>query len=46
MDSVINWNILGNPVNWVIVTLILIFVAYSFYVLHNNLGSLLPTIAV
>ncbi len=42
----INWNIVGNPVNWVIVTMTLIFVAYAMFVIHQNMSSLLPSLPV
>jgi hypothetical protein len=44
MDSFVNTGILFNPVNWIIVTLVLIFGSYGLYVLYQNQGQLLPTI--
>lgn len=35
MDRVINWNILGNPANWLIVFMILYLVALIAHVLTN-----------
>ncbi len=42
LDLPINWDILGNPLNWLIVVMILIFVAYGAYVIHENANDLLP----
>jgi hypothetical protein len=37
----INWAILGNPVNWLIVTLTALFLAYAAFTIHANANSLL-----
>ena len=43
-DGFVNWAILGDPINWLIVTFVLIFVAYAAFVISHNAGDLLPTI--
>jgi hypothetical protein len=40
----INWAILGDPINWLIVVFVLLFVSYSVFVVTNNAGALLPKI--
>lgn len=42
MDSILNFAILGDPVNWLIVVFVLIFVAYAIFVVSNNSGLVLP----
>jgi len=42
LELPINWEILGNPLNWLIVVMILIAVSYSAYVVHANSRALIP----
>jgi hypothetical protein len=44
MDSFINMRLIANPVNWLIITLVLIFVAFSVFTIGRNSGVLLPTL--
>jgi hypothetical protein len=44
MDNVLNMTILANPINWLIVVMILIFVAYGAFVVYSNASSLTPKI--
>ena len=44
MDSIINFRILGEPVNWLIVTLVLVFVAYGAFAISNHAGGFLPKV--
>ncbi|MDR3449792.1 MAG: hypothetical protein P4M15_08650 [Alphaproteobacteria bacterium] len=46
MDGWINWDLLSHPLNWVIVTLILIFMAYGGFAVWNAAGGSLPTLKV
>lgn len=47
MDSWINLDLLGNPVNWLIVSLTLIFGAYAIMLIMQNLGvGTLPIVAL
>lgn len=36
--------ILGNPINWIIVVMVLIFVAFSGFTIYQNSGALTPKI--
>jgi hypothetical protein len=40
----LNMDILGNPLNWLMVTIILILVSYSAFVIYQNSTSLLPKV--
>lgn len=42
MSSIINFAILGNPVNWMIVVMVVIFAAYAAFVISKNTGAVLP----
>ena len=44
MDSFLNFQILFNPLNWLIVVLILIFVSFGAFTLSKNTGVLLPNL--
>jgi hypothetical protein len=37
MESVINWPILSNPANWIIIALILIFACYAAMAVTSRL---------
>lgn len=36
LEQVVNLEILGNPINWLIVVVVLIFTSYAAYVLWSN----------
>lgn len=36
IENVVNLDILANPINWLIVIVVLIFVSYAAYVLWSN----------
>ncbi len=42
----INWQILGNPINWLIVVMVLIFVFYAAFVVWQNAADLVPQINI
>jgi ABC-type arginine/histidine transport system permease subunit len=42
--SIINWEILRNPLNWAIIALILMIVAYGVKVIRDNANVLTPTL--
>lgn len=42
LDSFINMKILANPINWLVVTMTLIFVSYAMYAIWSNSSTLLP----
>lgn len=42
MDGFLNMRILGDPINWLIVCLVLLFVSYSAFAVYQNSGELLP----
>jgi hypothetical protein len=44
LDSFINLKLLANPINWLVITLVLIFVAFSIFIIGKNSGALLPTL--
>lgn len=44
LDLPINWAILGNPMNWLIVVIVLLLVSYSFFVIWENADALTPTL--
>jgi hypothetical protein len=44
LDSFVNLKLLANPVNWLVITLVLVFVAFSLFVIGKNSGALLPTL--
>lgn len=39
----INWEILGSPINWLMIIIILILVSYSIFVISQNAG-LVPSV--
>jgi len=43
IDLPLNMAILGNPINWLVITMILILVAYSAFTISQNAG-LWPTV--
>lgn len=46
MNDWFDFTLLSNPANWIIVTLVLIFVAYSAFLLAQNAGALTPSLKV
>ena len=40
----INFELLKNPMNWLVIVLILVLVFYSFFVIQSNASSLLPQV--
>ena len=44
MNDWINIELLSHPMNWVIVTLVLIFIAYGAFAIWQNAGGFLPSI--
>ena len=42
--SVINWDIVRNPLNWFIIALVLIVVAYGVKVIHEHANDLTPSL--
>ena len=47
MNGWINWPLLSNPANWVIIVLVLIFLSYSAFIISSSAGWFpLPQIQV
>ena len=40
----LNMKILGDPINWLIVCLVLLFVSYAAFAVYSNSGALLPKV--
>jgi len=40
----INMALLSNPLNWLIIVMILILVSYSIFVIYQNSATLLPVL--
>jgi len=40
----VNFELLRNPMNWLVIVLVLILVFYSAFVIRSNATSLLPQI--
>ena len=41
----INWQLLGHPLNWLLIVLIVILVAYSAFTIQAHAKQLLPQIS-
>lgn len=44
MDDIINWPLISNPINWLIVIVMLVFVGYAAFAITTNATALLPDI--
>jgi hypothetical protein len=42
MSSFINFNLLADPMNWLVITLVLIFGAFGAYVVYMHASDLTP----
>jgi hypothetical protein len=42
MGGFLNFRILENPVNWLLVIVVLLFVSYSAFAIYSNSGALTP----
>ena len=46
MENWVNLAVLSHPANWVIIVLILVFVAYGGFAISQNAGILTPSLKV
>jgi uncharacterized membrane protein len=44
LDSFINIRLLADPMNWLIVTLVLIFGAYGAYLVYSHASDFTPSL--
>lgn len=45
LDDIINTAILFDPINWIVVTLILLFVGVALFAIHSNANDFIPSLA-
>ncbi len=44
MEGFVNFDIIGHPINWLIIVMVLLFVFYGMFVIWSNLSDLLPEV--